>query len=142
MVPAVFEEVVTAGKRIGALGVEQVEHAVEKGWLRVPRLAARERRQAERILQTSRLHEGEAETLAVAERRKLLVAVDDKEARGMAAALGLDFVGTAGVLLEGFFKGHLNLDDLEKVLMALSSVIWLSPQVVASVLKLAREREQ
>ena len=139
MGPVIFEEVVTAGKRIGALGVEQVEQAIEDGWLQVVRPTSAERRRAEQILKASRLHEGEAEALAIARGRRLLLVVDDKEARGVAEALGLDFVGTAGVLLETFLLGQLRLDELEEALLELSSVIWLSPQVVASVLKLARE---
>jgi predicted nucleic acid-binding protein len=140
--PVVFDEVVTAGKRIGAPGVEQVEHAIETGWLRAVRTTAAERRLAAQILKTSRLHRGEAEALALAKRRGLLVAIDDREARSMARALGLDLVGSAGLLLEAFYRGRLGLEELEDTLLALSRVIWLSPEVVATVLKLAREEEQ
>jgi len=137
--PFVFEEVVTAGRRIGALGVECVEQAIESGWLRVVRPVAEERRQTSQILRTSRLHEGEAQAIAIACRRKLLVALDDKEARSMAVALGLDIVGTAGLVLEARLRGHLELDDLEETLSHLSRTIWISPEVVAGILKIARK---
>jgi len=140
--PVVFEEVVTAGKRAGARGVEQVEHALQVGWLDVVRTTAAERRLSEQILKTSRLHRGEAETLAIAKRRRFAAVVDDKEARNMATALKLDFVGTAGVLLEAFIRGHMTRAGLEDALMELSRVIWLSPQVIAGVLKVAREEER
>ena len=140
--PVVFEEVVTAGKRVGALGVEQVEHAIGLGWLSVVTPTLTERRLIKRILNTSRLHGGEAESIAIAKRRKLPVILDDKEARGVAGAHGLDLMGTAGMLLEAYFAGHLNLDLLAGILMELSAVMWLSPRVVAAVLKLAREERR
>ncbi len=65
--------------------------------------------------------------------------MDDKEARSVAGALGLDFVGATGVLLEAFLEEHLDLEGLEGALMDLSRVTWLSPGVVATVLKVARE---
>jgi hypothetical protein len=46
------------------------------------------------------------------------------------------------LLLEAFYRGRLGLEELEDTLLALSRVIWLSPEVVATVLKLAREEEQ
>ena len=47
--------------------------------------------------------------------------------------------GAAGVLLEAFLEEHLDLEGLEEALMDLSRVTWLSPGVVATVLKVARE---
>jgi predicted nucleic acid-binding protein len=137
--PVVHDEVVTAGKRIGAVGVERVEQALDSGWLRLVRPTPAERRLTTRILQGSRLHRGEAEALAIARQRGQLLVVDDKEARSLAGALGVDFVGAAGVLLEAFLEEHLTLEGLEGALVDLSGVTWLSPQVVATVLKLARE---
>lgn len=139
--PVVHEEVVVAGRRIRALGVEQVENCIEEGWLRVIRPTPAERRLTARIIQTSRLHLGEAETLAIAVRRRWRVIVDDKEARSVADALHLDYIGTAGSLLEAFMKGHLALEGLENALLDLSRVIWLSPGVVATILKVAREEQ-
>jgi predicted nucleic acid-binding protein len=88
---------------------------------------------------TSRLDDGEAEALALASRRKLLLVVDDKEARHVAEALGIAYIGTAGVLLEAYLRQHLTLAGLEDVLTDLTKVLWLSPTVVAAVLKKARE---
>jgi len=137
--PVVYEEVVGAGRRIGALGVEQIEHAIDIGWLRIARPTATERQLATRILRISRLHHGEAEALAIAKQRKRALVLDDKEARSMATALGLDYVGTAGVLLEAFFQADMTLEELEDAIVDLSRVIWLSPEVVAAILRIARE---
>ncbi len=140
--PVVHEEVVIAGRRAGAPGVERIERALDRGWLRVARPTPAERRLTARILRTSRLHGGEAEALALARQRRLPLIIDDKEARSMAGGLGLDYVGTAGVLLEAFLLRHLTLSDLEDAIVNLAHVTWLSPSVVATILKTAREEKQ
>jgi predicted nucleic acid-binding protein len=65
--------------------------------------------------------------------------VDDKEARSVAVATGVKIVGTAGVLLEAYLGAHLDLEELEAVLQDLVQVLWISPAVVAELLRLARE---
>ena len=140
--PAVKTEVVDQGREIGALGVEQVEKALEAGWLRLVRLSAKERRIMQGILMTSRPDEGEAESLALAQSRKLTLVVDDKEGRAMAATLGAAYLGTAGVLLEGFLRGRLSFEELENTVQDLSRVTWLSPTVVAEILSRAREAKR
>jgi predicted nucleic acid-binding protein len=137
--PAVFAEVVDAGRRIRAPGMEWIEHALSEGWLQTARLTSAEVALAARLRRSSRLHGGEAEALAIASRRKLAIVVDDKPARHAAAALGLDFLGTAGVLLEARFTGRLTLAEFEKSVVALADVIWLAPRVVAAVFSAARE---
>jgi predicted nucleic acid-binding protein len=140
--PVVHAEAVGAGKRIGAPGVERIEHALDEGWLRVARPTPAERSLTARILRTSRLHGGEAEALALAARRRLPVVIDDKEARSVAGALGLDYMGTAGVLLEAFVRRRLTHAELEDAVVTLARVIWLSPSVVATILKTAREEKR
>lgn len=135
-------EVVTQGQRLRALGVEQVEQALETSWLQVVRPTPFEQRLTARLLRTTRLDDGEAEALALAWRRKLLLVVDDKEARHVAEALGAAYVGTAGVLLEAFLRKHLTLADLESAMADLTRFLWLSPTVVAAILKKAREAKR
>ncbi len=137
--PTVKEEVVARGKAIAGQGVELVEKALEDGWIQAVRLSPRERKVAQQIIKSSRLAAGEAESLALAQSRKRVVIVEDREARAMAAAMGLELIGTAGVLLEGFLKGHLTMEQMEDAVEELSRTIWLSPAVVAEILKRARE---
>ena len=137
--PVVKAEVVDRGKAISAPGVEQIEKALADGWIKVLRLNAKERQLKQRVLKTTRLDEGEGESLALAHSREVLLIVDDREARAMAAAMSLEFIGTAGVLLEAFLKHHLTLEELEEAVEDLSNVIWLSPTVVVEILKRARE---
>lgn len=137
--PAVEAETITAGRAIRALGVEQIEAAVATGWLQITRLSTREDGLLQRFMAYSRLDRGEAESIALADARGLPLIVDDKEARAVAAVNGVAHVGTAGVLLEACLRRHLALGELETTLRDLTEILWLSPAVVAEVLRLARE---
>ena len=142
MGPAVRREVVDQGKAISARGVEQVEEAMNEGWIQLSTLSAEGRKTMQRLLRNSRLHEGEAESISLAHSRKDLLIVDDKEARAVAAAMHLNYLGTAAVLLAGFLKNHVTMGELEEAIEELSSTIWLSPAVVAEVLRRAREAKK
>ena len=137
--PVVKAETIDAGKAVRALGAEQLEAALEDGWLQTVRLTAEERGLMQRLIRRSRLDSGEAESIALASVRGLRLIVDDKEARGVSSAAGVESVGTAGALLEAYLRRHLDLDELETVLRDLSQVLWISPAVVAEILRLARE---
>ena len=140
--PVVKAETLDAGKAVYALGVEQLEAALEDGWLQTVRLTAQERGLMQRLTRRSRLDRGEAESIALASVRGLRLIVDDKEARSVAAAAGIGYLGTAGVLLEAYLRGRLELGELEATLRDLSQILWLSPAVVAEVLRLAREAKR
>jgi predicted nucleic acid-binding protein len=140
--PVVYQEVVTAGQRLRARGVEHVEHALTQSWLRVVRPTPGEHQHAVRLLSTTHLDAGEAEALALAHRRKLLVIIDDKEGRHVAGALGVPYLGTAGVLLEAYLRKKLSLAELEDAINDLTTVLWLSPTVVTSIMKRAREAQR
>jgi predicted nucleic acid-binding protein len=137
--PTVKVEALDQGKAITALGVEQVEEFIHKGLIQIARLAKKEEQLVQRILKNSRLYEGDAESLAISKSRRLPVILDDKEARAYAEMMGVELTGTAGVLLEAFIKGNMKLEQLEEAIKDLSATIWLSPAVVAEILKRARE---
>lgn len=137
--PIVKVETIDSGKVVRAPGVEQLELALEGGWLRTVRLSARERGLIQRLMRRSRLDRGEAESIALASVRGLRLIVDDKEGRSMAAVAGVEHVGTVGVVLEAYLRRHLDLRELEIMLRDLGQNLWLSSAVVAEVLRLARE---
>lgn len=112
---------------------------LDASWLQLVRPTAAEKKLTVRLLRTARLDDGETEALALAARRKLLLIVDDKEARHVAEALGVSYIGTAGVLLEAYLRHHLDMAELEDAMADLTKVLWLSPSVVAAILKKARE---
>ena len=66
---------------------------------------------------------------------------DDSEARRVAETVGVEYVGTAGVLLEAHVRRRLTLGELETALRKLCEVLWLSPAVVAEIMRLARETD-
>ncbi len=139
--PAVRAETIDAGRAISAPGVVQLEAAVEYGWLQEVRLTDGERDVARRLIELSRLGPGEAESIALARGKSLRLVVDDKEARNVAAAASVEYVGTAGVLLEARLRQHLSLGETEKAVRDLGQILWLAPSVVAEILRLAREVE-
>ena len=51
----------------------------------------------------------------------------------------IEHVGIAGTLLQAYLRRRFDMDELEAALGDLSQVLWLSPAVVAEVLRLARE---
>jgi predicted nucleic acid-binding protein len=140
--PQVKAETVDAGKRISAPGVERIERALDDGWLQVVRLSSKEKNTAHSIVSKGGLGAGEAESIALASSRKLMVILDDRAARSFAEVMGVTFIGTAGMLFHGFVKKHLTLAELEDAVEELSKTIWLAPAVVAEVLRKAREAEQ
>ena len=136
--PVVGSEVVEQGKRVGAPEVVYVEKAVMEGWVKIVRLSTRERRAMQSLINTSRLDDGEAESMAIARSRRCMMVIDDKEARTLAQAMGITHVGTAGVLLDAYADGNLKLHELEDAVQDLSKVLWLSPAVAIEVLRKAR----
>ena len=136
--PRVREEVIEGGREIQAPEVSMIEAAFQGKWMREVAPAASERVLSRRILKGSRLHEGEAEAIALASFRKLMVLLDDKEARIVAQSMAVEFMGTAGILLEAFLRRALDFGGLEDALEDLTQVIWLSPSVVTEILRRAR----
>ena len=140
--PVVKAETIDAGSAVRAPGVEQLEAAVEAGWLGVAEATDAEADLARRLLQRSRLHPSEAESLAIAHVRKLRLVADDKEARSLAGTLGVPLVGTAGVLFQAYLRRSFGMDSLEKALRDLGETLWISPSVVAEVLRRARKAKR
>ncbi|MDP2953055.1 MAG: hypothetical protein Q8O76_07055, partial [Chloroflexota bacterium] len=53
--------------------------------------------------------------------------------------LGVDHVGTVGVLYEAFLRRMLSYDELIEGLEKLGKVAWVSPDLVAGIIRRARE---
>jgi predicted nucleic acid-binding protein len=139
MSPSVKREVIDEGVQRSAPEVAHVQQALNERWLRTARLNAAEKRSVQQLAGNTTLGPGEAESLAVARLRNVAFLVDEKEARTVARALGIEVIGTAGILYEAFRIGEISLNDLERAVEDLAKVIWLSPDIVADVLRRARE---
>ena len=139
MAPSVKIEVVDKGKDMGAPEVAYVEQALQEGWVREAKLTGHEKRLVRQLRDRTGLDDGEVESLSLARSRRVLLLVDDKEARTVAAAMNVEHIGTAGALLEAFIRGLISYDALENAVRDLSQVTWLSPDVVADILRRAKE---
>ena len=100
--PAVWREVVEQGH--GRWGAREVERAIAEGWLRVRPLD-----QSSLAAALWRdLHDGEAETIALAvQERPDVVLLDEFEARRAAAVQGLTRTGVVGILLRAKREGKI-----------------------------------
>ena len=104
-------EVIDAGGAARAHGVEQLEAAVDGGWLAVATATDAENDLARRLSRRSRLHPSEAESVALARVRELPLVADDKEARSVSTTFGVPLIGTAGVLLQAYMRRSFGLDS-------------------------------
>ena len=85
-------------------------------------------------MDTTRLHQGEAESLVVANSREMTLLVDDKEARTIARAMNVRFTGTIGLILEAYSEGYMEYNEFEQSVRELSAIMWLSPDVIVNIL--------
>src|SRR5256885_5993905 len=76
--PQVKAETVDAGKRISAPGVERIEKALDDGWLQVARLSSKEESTTHSIVSKGGLDAGEAESIALASSRGLMVRSEEQ----------------------------------------------------------------
>lgn len=106
------------------------------------RLAKTDEETARRYIATSGVGTGEAEALALAARRNVTVIIDDSRARRLAQALGLEFIGSAAVLLEACLIGFLGEEEFLESLKEMGKIMWLSPDVIAEVLRRSKEAER
>jgi uncharacterized protein len=137
--PTVMVEVLGEKAQARDPAVAHIRAGLREAWIKEVALTGEETTLAAALLNESRLHRGESESIAVARVRGVAVILDDKEARVHAGTVGVEYTGTAGVLYQAFRKGILSYPDLEDAVTALAGVMWLSPLVVAEVLRRARE---
>jgi hypothetical protein len=129
--PAVWAEVVERGR--GRPGVDALSDAA---WIRVRQLTTRETVDRLRGI----LDHGEAETIALATEfsERLPVLIDDGPGRRVAAAHGLDVVGSAGVLIQA--KRYGLIPEVRPILEELREAgLYLGAPAVTRVLQAAGE---
>jgi predicted nucleic acid-binding protein len=132
--PAVFQEVAVAGK--GRAGAQELEAAIKTGTVRLqsPKAQILSRNEL-RALDT-----GEAEALALAlEITAELVLIDELRGRAVARTLGLNAIGTLGVIIEAKRQKLLSSVRAELKLLKTRSQLQLTPELEQLVLQLAHE---
>jgi predicted nucleic acid-binding protein len=82
-----------------------------------------------------RLGQGEIEAIALASEQHALLLIDDVYARGMAEQVGIETVGTLGVLVQAYRQGNLARDVLTELLTAIEKRhdIWIHPTLCKRV---------
>ena len=84
------------------------------------------------------LGEGETSSIILANKRRCLIAVDDRSARRYAKNIGLDVVGTVGILLHAKHLGVI-ASVREKVNALRTQHYYLSDDLIDKALELANE---
>ncbi len=131
--PEVWKETTAVPKNFG---VQEVKKAKADGWL----IVQSPQNLAEVAKLPFNLQPGETEALALAlELTGSLLLVDDAQGRKAAAALGIAYTGTLGVLLRGKAEGKIPALKPVLGLLAQRTTFWLSPAVEAAALKQAGE---
>ncbi len=97
-------------------------------WLHVETLSPHEQKEAGVWKKSGDLHEGEAEALVLARRKKAeWFLTDDSTTRLFVSLLGMEVHGSLGVILWNAAHGHLSREETEQALDGLeASSLWLS----------------
>jgi predicted nucleic acid-binding protein len=138
LVPAVFNEAILQGELHGHYDAFRLRRAVESGILIVVELTEEEREFASTLLASSRLGRGECETIACAERRKLIALLSDRKARRLAAYRGIPTLQLPHFLLLLLIQGHIGLESFTEATMRLAPFIGMDIATMREWLMLAQ----
>ena len=139
---SVYEEVVTRGKLSGKPGVSTIEKAIKDGWIQPVAAGSRQIHEAGKYRDKWGIGQGEAESIVLAGRLSLPVILDDRNARHLAGIMEITYSGTAALLLKALQQGIIDKRACFASLRDLGQVMWLSPDVMAELIRLAEEIEK
>ena len=114
------------GIQRGHMNLRLIQEALKSGWLKEIELKAKEERALFESLSVS-LGLGEASCIAVAKKRALLFACDDRAARREASLLGIKLTGTLGILKKAIKRKIINLKKADLILKAMVEHGFCSP---------------
>lgn len=137
--PFVKVECVDRGKEMSAVDVIEIEKGMQEGWIRLETLTRKQRHEAENLLVKTKIGLGEAEALTLARDTKLMVILDDKEARAIARSWNLNYTSTVMLLYQAFVRKLLNYEELIQSLSDLARVMWISADVIMEIIRRAKE---
>lgn len=138
--PSVWKETVDAGRELASPDVADLEHFLGMPGFRRITLTRTEARDAVGFSREN-IGRGEAEVLAVAGRRGNNAILDDRQARRLARFKAIPCIGTIGVLYEAFDCGLLERVAAVSAIEAFGRIAWLSPGLLARVLRRIEEKE-
>lgn len=121
---AVREEVVERGKEKGKADAFLIEEGIKEGWIvTVEDIGMRA------IAESAGIEEAEAIVIAEAREKSCPVLLDDLAARRFAIGLGLEVVGSIGVLIKSTKEHEISKEEAFNALDKLAKVMWLSIDV-------------
>jgi len=120
--PAVFQEAVEAGRRLGRRGADRIADAIESGLIVQLDVSEQEIELANRLGADPRLGPGECETIACAFHRHLKALLHDKKARRLAASHHVRTMQPADVLFLALLRRHVSLEEFKLLLRHLAMV--------------------
>jgi len=127
---------------LGKGGVSTIEQAIVNRWIQMVPAGSRQKHEAGEYRDKWGVGRGEAESIALAKSRALPVILDDKNARHLAGIMEIQYAGTAALLLRALQKGIIDKGSYFSSLRDLGQVMWLSPDVMAEMIRLAEEKEK
>ena len=86
--PFVKVESVDKGKELGAADALEIQKAIDEGWIVVAELTKRQNEAVQRLIDEMKIGSGEAGAITLAKEQRLMVVLDDKEARAIAKSWG------------------------------------------------------
>lgn len=119
-------EVVDRGKDEGIADAFLIEGEIENGWILIDRSNDDK---SKKIAESAGIERGEASAIMLAKKRNCAVLIDDLAARRFAIGLGLEVVGSIGVLVRSAKMGKISKRDALESLDKLSKVMWLGVDV-------------
>lgn len=105
--PIVKEEIVEAGKKVGAIDAAIIEKQLDI-WVKVKEVPKKYLPNVQMVKEAGELHAGEAETIALAKEYSMKALIDERIASRTAQVLGVATIGTLGVLIEALEKNLLS----------------------------------
>jgi len=115
-------EVVVRGKDEGAADAFLLEGEIENGWIVTDK--SNEIRAIE-IAESAGIDIGEASAILLAKKKKCAILMDDLAARRFASGMGLEVIGSLGVLIRSAKIGKISKKEALDALDKLGQVMWL-----------------
>lgn len=127
---AVKEEVVEKGKEKGKADAFLIEERIKEGWI-----VTVENVDMSEIAERAGIEEAEAIAIMHARRERCPVLLDDLATRRFAIGLGLEVVGSVGVLIKSTIEHKISKEEALDALEKLAKVMWLSIDVYGDARK-------
>lgn len=132
-------EIVDRGKDEGMGDAFLIESEIENGWIVINQ---RNNGKVKEIAESAGIDIGEASAIMLARRTKCPVLIDDLAARRFASGLGLEVVGSIGVLIRYAKLQKISKNEALGALDKLALVMWLSLDVYEDARKIIEKSDR